>query len=90
MKVDQRLLLGWWYGWVGDLLRLGTGHRDPQLTNPDKRAALQRLAGRLQSRRLHEFLQQLARMRALVDTTVNPQLMLESLLIRWIQLARRP
>ena len=90
IKLDQRLLLGWLYGWVGDLLRLATGHRDPRLTNPDKRAALQRLAGRLPARLLQEFLQQLLRARALVDTTVNPQLLLESLLIRWVRLARRP
>jgi DNA polymerase-3 subunit delta' len=74
-------------GWVCDIARLAGAPQSDYLGNPDLREVLQGLAARLPRERLHEFARQLMRARSLVQSSVNKQLLLESLMMRWAQLA---
>lgn len=80
---DRRLLLEWISGWVIDLLRLKSVATPPQLFNQDQTQALQGLADKLNSEALHRFLGLVYEARGLIDSTLNPQLVLEKLLIEW-------
>jgi hypothetical protein len=59
------------------------------LGNPDKREALAPLACRLGIVAGHRYLQRVMQARATQDNPLNPQLLHESLLIDWAQLARK-
>jgi DNA polymerase III subunit delta' len=80
---DSRLLLEWLSGWVIDLLRLRSTSQPPQLFNRDQSQALHSLADKLNSGALHRYLALVYEARALIDSNLNPQLVLEKLLIEW-------
>jgi DNA polymerase III subunit delta' len=80
---DGRLLLEWLSGWVIDLLRLKSTRQPPQLFNRDQIQAFQSLADKLNSDTLHRYLGRVYEARALSDGNLNPQLVLEQLLIEW-------
>ncbi|MCU7796163.1 MAG: DNA polymerase III subunit delta' [Candidatus Thiodiazotropha sp. (ex Myrtea spinifera)] len=80
---DGRLLLEWLAGWVIDLLRLKTAPQPPQLFNRDQTQALHSLADKLNSGALHRYLGSVYEARSLIDSNLNPQLVLEKLLIEW-------
>lgn len=80
---DGRLLLEWLSGWVIDLLRLKSSSHPPHLFNQDKAQALQDLADKLNSEALHRYLRLVYEARSLLDGNLNPQLVLEKLLIEW-------
>jgi DNA polymerase-3 subunit delta' len=80
---DPRLLLEWLCSWVIDLLRLQTVTQPPQLFNQDQVQALQGVADKINSEALHRYLGLLYDARGLIDSNLNPQLMLEKLLIEW-------
>jgi DNA polymerase III subunit delta' len=82
-----RVSLEWLGGWVSDLLRLAIASGAGYLSNPDKRAALLQLAGRLDPLAGHRYLQRVLRARASQDSPLNPQLLHESLLIDWAHVA---
>lgn len=84
--LESRLSCHWLSSWVSDLLRLVADRDCAQLANPDKRAVLLSLAQGLDAAELHRVLQRIFRARAVVDTTINKQLLLESLLIELAQL----
>jgi len=85
--LDSRLSCQWLSSWVSDLLRLAADRDCVHLTNPDKRADLLRLVERLDAAQLHVVLQRIFYARAVVDTTINKQLLLESILIDLAQLS---
>jgi DNA polymerase-3 subunit delta' len=80
---DRRLLLEWVSGWVIDLLRLKNASQPPHLFNQDQAQALQDLADKLNSETLHRYLRLVYEALSLIDSTLNPQLVLEKLLIEW-------
>jgi len=80
---DMRQLLEWLTGWVIDMLRLQASARPPLLFNWDQREALRSLAKGLNSERLQRFLAQAYEISRLAEGNLNPQLMLEKLLIQW-------
>jgi len=82
-KHDIKRLLEWLLGWIIDILRLKASADPPVLFNRDERQALQRLAQGLNSQRLQRFLSQVYEVRNLTDSNLNPQLMLETLLLEW-------
>jgi hypothetical protein len=65
------------------MVRLKACAAPPILFNRDQRQALQRLAEGLNSQRLQRFLGQVYELRNLADSNLNPQLMLERLLLEW-------
>ncbi|MCU7936339.1 MAG: DNA polymerase III subunit delta' [Candidatus Thiodiazotropha sp. (ex Dulcina madagascariensis)] len=86
---DRSLLLEWLAGWVIDLLRLKSGAPSPQLFNRDHAQALQMTADKLNSRALQRYLTRIYQARRLVDGNLNPQLILEKLLIEWRACSRQ-
>lgn len=77
--------LDWLAGWLVDLLRLGVSEEPIRLDNPDQREAFTELARRLDPAATHRLLRRVLRARALVETRINPQLLLESLSIEWLR-----
>ncbi|EIC19999.1 DNA polymerase III subunit delta' [Thiorhodovibrio frisius] len=85
---DIPMLLEIVLGWLCDIARLLGDPQAQYLSNPDLQDALQALALRLSREKLHDYLRQLMGARALPQASVNRQLLLESLLIRWALLGR--
>lgn len=89
-KHEPAILLDWLSAWVIDLLRLASGHSDPQLTNPHKANMLGTLATALDPAAGHRFLQHVLQARAYEGSSVNRVLLYESLLVEWARIAGLP
>jgi hypothetical protein len=75
---------------VADLLRLASGHPAPHLGNPDRAVQLAARAGQRDAARLHRFRARLLMAREqLRESNLNPQLVLEALLVEWFHMAAR-
>ena len=85
---EPAILLDWLSGWISDLLRLACGHPSPRLTNQDKFEDLRDLAGALDPRAGHRYLQQVLDARASDRSPINRILLYESLLVGWARIAR--
>jgi len=85
---EPALLLDWLYAWVGDLLRLASGHPAPRLINQDQFGELRKLAQLLEPRAGHLYLMQLIEARADGYGSVNRLLLYESLLVQWARIFR--
>jgi DNA polymerase-3 subunit delta' len=81
-----RLSLDWLAGWLCDLMRLAAAGDRTGLEDPAVAPALGGLAKRIDSAAAHRLLGRVFEARGLTETTVNPLLLLESLLIEWAQL----
>ena len=81
--LDMMRTLTWVSGWLTDIVKLQSVDECPQLFNPDQRAALHTTAKRLESKVVFRLLDRVVEARRLAGSTLNPQLMLEELLIRW-------
>lgn len=88
MKMDLPLLFEWLGGWVADILRLGSGPPAPRLNNPDRAEQLARRSAGMNPVRLHRFWRRVVEAGDLLQTNLNPQLMLESLLAQWSDIRR--
>ncbi|MES9969920.1 MAG: DNA polymerase III subunit delta' [Candidatus Thiodiazotropha sp.] len=86
---ERKLLLEWLAGWVIDLIRLREGVDSELLFNRDLTQALQKAADKLNSKALHGYLLQVYAARRSVESNLNPQLVLEKLLISWSDCAKR-
>jgi len=82
-KLDQTRTLTWLSGWLIDIIRLQATEGAVQLFNPDQREILHTVGKRLKYKMLHQLLDAVHEARRLADATLNPQLILEDLLIRW-------
>ena len=82
-KYENKRLLEWLLGWVIDMLRLKVSTDPPLLFNREERQTLQHLAKGLNSQVLQRFLGQIYEAYNLTDSNINPQLMLERLLLEW-------
>lgn len=69
--------------WIVDMIRLQAAAAPPALSNPDLRQDLQKLAARCEPRSLFEHLDRVRRALGAQDRGLNPQLLLESLLLPW-------
>ncbi|MBK1719474.1 DNA polymerase III subunit delta' [Thiocystis violacea] len=81
-------LLDWLSGWICDLLRLMVSDEPVRLENPDQYAALADLARRIEPAAGHRFLKDVLAGRALAETNLNQQLLLESLAIDWFRITQ--
>lgn len=82
------LMLEWLASWMCDLVRLMVSEQPIRLDNPDQQASLAALSKRIEAKTGHGFLQRVLEGRALIDTNVNHQLLLESLAIEWSRISR--
>ena len=84
LKADLKETLDWLRTAVMDMIRLKAAG-PARLVNRDLGKELQRLADGLDLQSLYGHLDQLTQAARLADTSVNPQLLLEDLLIPWTQ-----
>jgi hypothetical protein len=71
-------------------VRIGTGHPGPRLGNPDRAQELGRLAGRAGADDLHRYWCRTAEAKRGIGANLNPQLLLEDLLLHWTGLFVAP
>jgi DNA polymerase III subunit delta' len=88
-QYEPAILLDWLSGWMGDLLRLSSGHPEPRLTNADKSDVLRSLAGRMDPAAGHRFLRDILSAKAAEGATLNRLLLYESLLVAWMRITSR-
>lgn len=72
----------WFFDWVADLLRLQVNPEQGSLQEPEG-SRLQQLAHRCSAQKLHRLLLELTTLPSAVAAGINPQLLLENLLISW-------
>ncbi len=77
------LCIHWMTTWVMDMLRLKTAPHSPAVINRDLGEPLQHFAEIIDFSRLFKYLDGLLDASRVLNTTVNAQLLLESLLIDW-------
>jgi DNA polymerase-3 subunit delta' len=93
MKLDLPVLFDWIGGWVADMARIATRHPAPRLVNPDRAPQLERLARRADTAALHRYWSRAAEAKLRTGANLSPQLVLEDLLLRWVEIfagAARP
>ncbi len=83
LKLGAAGIMDWLAGWVMDLILLRQTGQNDRLHNPDLQDVLQTQAQGIHLEALHRYLDAVRRSRALLDTTVNDQLLLEALLLPW-------
>ena len=84
-KNDLRGAVEWLEAMTEDLIRLRQLGEGARLRNPDLLNSLKTMAERLNLNALHRYLGAVRRGRHLLDSQVNPRLLLESLLLPWAQ-----
>lgn len=84
LKLDRQLPIYWMYYWVADFIRLA--YDDNNIKNNDMTSDLQKLPRQVEQQALHRLLGKLQQARRLTETTVNPQLLWEDLMIDWSRL----
>ena len=84
----ERCLL-WLQGWLSDLAVTAMQADTARLRNPDLRLRLQAMEKRLDLKQLFRFAEGVARGRSLLGGSLDEQLLLEDLMIRWTELYRR-
>lgn len=87
--IGARLSLDWLAAWLCDLLRLAAAGADARLDETADAAGLANLASRMDPAAGHRLLRRVFRSSGLTDSTVNPGLLLESLLVEWSRLFGR-
>lgn len=83
MQEDLVLLLGWIGSWVADVLRLQSGAQFVSLENPDLKSKLMHYTNNLNAVKLHKLWSKIIQSRRQLQTNVNSQLLLETILIQW-------
>ncbi len=73
--------------WIGDMIRLRHTSEPPYLANPDLGARLTRLAAQFDLKLLYRLLDQVQVCLLLSSRPLNPQLLLEDVLISWLNKA---
>ena len=87
VKPDAALPITWIYGWLTDMIRLRAS-QTTRLNNPDAKATLQKLAEELDLQRIYGMLDRVQDAMRLLDSQVNPQMILEGILLYWRNLPR--
>jgi len=87
-SVDLTVLLDWLIAWVMDIVKLVLKVDGDDLGNPDFKTSLQALSERLELKALYRYYDSLLQSRALLNTQINKQLLIEKLLIDWAVLNR--
>jgi DNA polymerase III subunit delta' len=88
--IGLSILMDWWSGWLGDIVKLAQGCDASQINNPDFVSDLQTLADQLVLKDVYQHYDKMLGSKALLFTQINKQLLLESLLIDWWQLNQDP
>ena len=82
-------VIDWIGGWIVDMIRLRMVPTARVLRNPDLRSSLQVEVERLDLKQLFGFYDRLGQLSLALNTTVNPTMLLENVLIDWGRLKRQ-
>jgi DNA polymerase-3 subunit delta' len=85
-NVEPDVLMDWQISWVMDIIKLVHRVDDSEIENQDFKTVLQKLAAKLTLAPLYHYYDKLLSGRALLATQLNRQLLLEQILIDWLQL----
>ena len=77
--------LSWLQGWLADLVRIGVCPDAPASHNPDMASRLQAQKKRLDLRQLYNLNDNVAHTRQMLGGSLDEQLLLEDMLIRWAE-----
>lgn len=83
LKLGADDVLGWFIGWLMDLVQYRMAPGTARLRNPDLHENLQKAAKGLDLEAVHRYIAAVQRSRRLLETNVNDQLLLEALLVCW-------
>lgn len=86
--LGAKLMLEWLASWICDLVRLMVTEEPVRLENPDQKGAFAALARRIDPAVGHRLLARVLDGRALAESNVNHQLLLESLAIDWARVGQ--
>jgi len=84
-KFPCETLVDWMISWAGDLIRLSAFPRNREIDNPDLANSLSSICKTLNIKQLFGFLDRLNAAHRTLSGQVNRQLLLEELLIHWMQ-----
>jgi DNA polymerase-3 subunit delta' len=82
-KIDIPLLLDWLMTWLLDAVRLHVGADANRLDNPDFYQNLTVLSGRSKLQYLFELYTEMLEFKRVSDSSLNPQLLREDILLAW-------
>ena len=77
--------LAWMQDWIGDMIRITLGGDSAPVRNADLRDRLHGMAGRTSPAMLYEHLDRVTAAARMSATGVNRQLMMEDLILPWVQ-----
>lgn len=89
VEQDVNGICRWMLSYVTDMIRLKFAANPPALSNADSREVLERMARSLTSSELFALQDALMAAQRLLDTSVNTQLLLEDLFMRWMPAPER-
>ncbi len=89
LKMDIAAILYWLRLWAEDLLRLKSSKQAPAIANSDLRDRLLRLSSSWELKPLFDFYDDICNSARLCETSCNPQMLLENLLITWFATNRK-
>ena len=81
---DKALLIIWLINWTVDMMRIKFGIDSQNIDNKDFAAGLKKIAGHKSHQQLFELYASLLESGRLLNTQVNANLLLESLLLNWV------
>jgi DNA polymerase-3 subunit delta' len=85
-EVEPVVLIEWLTSWVMDIIKLSHQVEATKIDNQDFKTVLQKLASGLTLTALYQYYDKLLRSRTLLATQLNRQLLMEQILIDWLQL----
>jgi len=83
LKIGAQQTLYWMYQWIADMIRQEAGGSQRYIVNHDLQDRLTKLAHRVGPRGLHKYFPLVNEALRLTGGQVNPQLLLENVLIAW-------
>lgn len=83
LKNDAKETLYWMQSWIMDMIRLQAGAGLSDVKNRDVGVELQELALQVHTQTLYKYLDRLNEARQMMETQINTQLLLESILMEW-------
>jgi DNA polymerase III subunit delta' len=83
LKIGVQQSLYWIYNWTADMIRLLSGGNEGGMVNQDLREYLVPMARNAGLQAAHEYLRYLNEALRLVERQLNPQLLMENILMSW-------
>ncbi len=84
LKFGIKESLYWIHSWLIDMVRLKMAQQPPLVSNPDIYERLKNMANKQDVNQLFGRLDRISRAMQLLESTVNPQLLMEEIVLGWV------